>query len=91
MFLSGSAPLDLDKNIIKTGVFVFMTCWNYDVSFVSEMSVKLSVGLLWTLQLLFIQTELPSLGTVCPRKSECRGTRIAPEIPYLAKNNGGRF
>lgn len=35
------APPHLDRNIIKTGIFVFMRCWNYNVSFVSEINVNL--------------------------------------------------
>ena len=95
LFLSGrhsrKAPPDLDMDIIKAGVFVFKRCWSSDVSFVSETSVKLSVGLLWAVRLLFIQTEPPPLDTACPRRGECRRIRIASEILYyLVKRSGGK-
>lgn len=94
LFLSGrhshKAPPDLDMDIVKAGVFVFKRCRSSDVSFVSETSVKLSVGLLWAVRLLFIQTEPPPPGTACQRRGECSTTRLAPEIPYyLVKSCGG--
>lgn len=49
--------------ILLKQVSVFKRCWSSDVSFESGKSVKQSVGLLWALQLLFIQTELSPPGT----------------------------